>query len=432
MVQEATNFTIRFGKYSGASLSLTDFTSRTLGLFIDQQCDPGMMGTGTCTVTLDNSDGELTPAGSGTYAGFDWLSSGCFIEASDGVGSAVQVFHGVVTDLLFDDDGDGRSTMTLTSLDAFQVIGRQQAFTYGMTNTSTADQLFDMTSPHLLLNSTRVPTIGYPTMRTWWEELNASTESVAHNLPASAGSFVLGDAINNSVMPNEQTVAFPTILDNSGTYVAFDSWVGFTVDGLARANVTATGNVFKFAQPEADGSLLLSFRRPYRNLKRDFHIDLITNAAEVTALDGGTAQTFSDSDSQERYGTRARSYQTTSTSDARALYTAQLWVNRYSYKEQVEMTASSFQVTDGMCRATGNSLSLKGLLDVEQLWQTGQIAYTPTGGAAASDDFILAGRTIEATPADIVVTLKVRPQSIYLAFILDDPDRGVLGANHLG
>lgn len=420
MAQDTT-WTVRFGKYSGSSLSLTDFTSRTLGLLVDQQCEPGQLGTGQATVTLDNRDGELTPGGSGTHANFDWLASGCFLQAAGPFGSPVQVFHGVVTDFLFDDDGDGRSTVTLTALDAFQVIGRQTARTYGMTNTSTADQLFDLTNPASLLNSTQVPTLGYPTMRTFWKELNASTESVSHNLPASAGEFVLGDLINNSVMPNEQTVAFPTILDDAGTHVADDSWVGFTVDGLARANVTATGNVFKFSQPLSDGTMLAN-HRPFRNLKRDFHLGLITNAAEVTALDGGTAQSFENTDSQQRYGTRARSYQTTSTSDARALYTAQLWVNRYSYKEQTTMTVSSLQVTDSMCRAYGG-LALVGLLNVENLWQTAQ---------AEGDNLILAGRRIEATPFDTVVTCKLYPQAIYLAFILDDPNRGVLGANQLG
>lgn len=426
---QITTWVIKVGKYSGGSLATTDHASRTLGLYIDQQCDPGQLGTGTCSVTLDNRDGALNPDSSGSFKTEDWLEYGIFIEATV-MGTTVPVFHGVITDFRIDDDGDGRSSVTVTGQDAFSVIGRQQGFTFGMTNTSTADQLFDMTSPHLLLNSTKVPTLGYPTMRTFWEELNASTESVSHNLPASAGSVVLGDVVNNSVMPNEQTVAFPTILDDSGTYVAADSWVGFTVDGLARAGVSATGNVFVFTtnDPMPTGQM------PYRALVRDFHIDLVTNAASVTALDGGTAQTFADTTSQEKYGTRARFYQTTSTDDAQALYTAQLWVNRYSYDESVVMSASSLQVTDGMMRSQGgDQAKWRGLLDVAAgWWETGSVAYTPTNGSAITYPFIIAGRTIEATPTDTVVTLKVRPQSIYLAFILDDVTRGVLGTNKLG
>jgi hypothetical protein len=430
---QITNWQVKVGKYSGGSLATTDHASRTLGLFIDQQCDPGQLGTGTCAVTLDNRDGALNPDASGSFNTEDWLEYGIFIDCTVTgavLTDPVPVFHGVITDFRIDDDGDGRSTVTVTGQDVFSVIGRQQGFTFGMTNTSTADQLFDMTNPASLLNSTKVPTIGYPTMRTFWEELNASTESVAHNLPASAGSFVLGDAINNSVMPNEQTVAFPTILDDSGTYVANDSWVGFTVDGLARAGVSATGNAFVFTtnDPMPTGQL------PYRRLVRDFHIDLITNAAEVTALDGGTAQSFADTTSQEKFGTRARSYRTTSTSDARALYTAQLWVNRYSYDESVVMSASSLQVTDSMIQGFGGDLAKwRSLLDVTAgWWQTGSVAYTPTGGSSITYPFIIAGRRIEATPTDTVVTLKVRPQSIYLAFILDDATRGVLDANKLG
>ena len=51
-----TTWAVNVGKYSGASLSLIDHASRTLGISIDQQCDPGQLGTGTARVTLDNSD----------------------------------------------------------------------------------------------------------------------------------------------------------------------------------------------------------------------------------------------------------------------------------------------------------------------------------------------------------------------------------------
>jgi len=426
---QITTWAVNVGKYSGASLSLTNHAARTLGLSIDQQCDPGQLGTGSATVTLDNSDGALTPGGSGTYRNVDWLTSGLFLEAT--VDSVTKpVFHGVITDFAMTDDGNGNSAVTLSALDVFQVVGRQSSFTYSMTNTSTADQLFDMTSPHSLTNSTKVPTLGYPTMRTFWEELNASAESVAHNLPTSAGSVVLGDVINNSVMPNEQTVAFPTILDDAGTYVAHDSWVGFTVDGLARAGVLATGDVFVFTEndPIPTGQL------PFRSLVRDFHIDLITNDANVTALNAGTEQSFSDEDSQERYGSRTRVYTTTSVDDAQALTTAQLWVNRYSFKETFDMTASALQVSDSMVQSrNGDVAKWRALLDVTVgWWNTGSVTYTPTGGSSRTDLVVTAGRTIDATPADTTVTLKLRPQAIYLAFILDDTERGVLDSNKLG
>lgn len=422
---QITTWQIKVGRYSGGTLTTTDHASRTLGLFIDQQCDPGQLGTGRATITLDNSDGELTPAGSGTYANVDWLTSGLFVDAT--VDSVTKpVFHGVITDFRLEDDGDGRSTVTLDAVDVFQVIGRQSSETFSLVGTNTAYQLYHMTNPGF--GRCQVPTLGLSNMRTYWQELNDPAVDVAHDLPAD--TYVIGDAINNNVMPNGQTVAFPTVLDDDGTYFVADAWIGFTVDGLARSGVTATGNVFVFTQndPMPTGQM------PYRRLVRDFHVDLITNAAEVTAMNGGTTQSYSDSDSQDRYGTRARFYETTSVDDAAALNTAQLWVNRYSYKETFDMTASSLQVTDSMIQGHGgDQAKWRGLLDVTAgWWQTGEVAYTPTGGTARTDAFIIAGRTIEATPADTVVTLKVRPQSIYLAFILDDPDRGVLDANSLG
>lgn len=422
---QITTWQVNVGRYSGASLSLTDHASRTLGLTIDQQCDPGQLGTGTARVTLDNSDGELTPGGSGTYANVDWLTSGLFLEATVS-STTVSVFHGIITDFAMTDDGNGNSAVTLTALDVFQIVGRQEAETFSLVGTNTAYQLYHMTNPGF--GRAKVPTLGLSSMRAYWHELNDTAADVPHDLPA--GTYVIGDAINNNVMPNEQTVAFPTILDTDGTYFAADAWTGFTVDGLARAGVLATGNVFVFTEfdPMPTGQM------PFRSLVRDFHIDLVTNAAKVTALDGGTAQSYSDTDSQERYGTRARTYDTTSVDDAQALKTAQLWVNRYAYKETFDMTASSLQVSDSMVQSrNGDEAKWRGLLDVTAgWWQTGSVTYTPTGGASRTDAFIIAGRSIDATPADTTVTLKVRPQSIYLAFVLDDPDRGVLDANSLG
>ena len=193
----------------------------------------------------------------------------------------------------------------------------------------------------------QIPTIGLSSLRAYWHELNDSANDIAHDLPS--GTYVIGDAINNNVMPNGQTVAFPTILDTDGTYFVADAWTGFTVDGLARSGVSATGNVFVFTtnDPMPTGQL------PYRRLVRDFHIDLITNAAEIKALNGGTLQTYTDTDSQQRYGTRTRFYETTSVDDAAALTTAQLWVNRYGYKETFDMTQSSLQVTDSMVQGHG-------------------------------------------------------------------------------
>jgi len=422
-----TTWAVNVGKYSGASLSLTDHASRTLGLSIDQQCDPGQLGTGRATVTLDNSDGELTPGGSGTYANVDWLTSGLFLEATvDSV--SVSVFHGVITDFAMTDDGNGNSAVTLTALDVFQVVGRQEARTFSLVGINTAYQLYHMTNPTFLGSTVKVPTLGLSSMNTYWHELNDTAADVPHDLPSA--TYNLGDVINNSVMPNEQTVAFPTILDTDGTYFVQDAWTGFTVDGLARAGVYATGDVFVFTEndPMPTGQL------PFRSLVRDFHVDLITNAANITALNGGTAQTYSDTASQERYGTRNRTYQTSSVDDAQALRTAQLWVNRYSYDETFDMTAAALQVSDSMVQSRNADVAKwRALLDVtDGWWNTASVTYTPTGGSSRTDEVVTVGRTIDATPADTTVTLRLRPQSVYLAFILDDTERGVLDTNKLG
>ena len=98
------------------------------------------------------------------------------------------------------------------------------------------------------------------------------------------------------------------------------------------------------------------------------------------------------------------------------------------------MTAAALQVSDSMVQSRNADVAKwRGLLDVTVgWWNTGSVTYTPTGGSSRTDQVVIAGRTIDATPADTTVTLKLRPQAIYLAFILDDTERGVLDLNKLG
>ena len=98
-----TSWTIKIGTVA----SPTDFTSRVMGLQIDQNVDVNVIGRGVARITLLNRDGALTPGGGGTYGTTDWFAQGVFISTTITSTSTVtkQVFHGVVTDFDLQDDG---------------------------------------------------------------------------------------------------------------------------------------------------------------------------------------------------------------------------------------------------------------------------------------------------------------------------------------
>lgn len=430
-----TTWAIQFGYYdNGADLTLSDLTSRCLGFSIDQQTDVARMGTGNAVMTFNNNDGNMTPGNPDSglnppyYTTWDWHARGVFISAtiSNGTSSeTVQVFHGVVTSFDLVDNGIN-STVTIAAADAFQVAGRQAPFTYTMSNSNTADQLDDMTDPALLLNATEMPTLGLATMKTIWTAKNPAASNISHDLPASAGSQVLGDLISNAVLTNGQTTAIPTILDTTGA----DSWAGFTFDQLNRdwsSGDLADPIKFTDSIPLGAGEL------PFRAVKRAHQLGNMTNAAEFVAYAGsGTAQTATDTASQQLYGTRSRSYTTTAVDDAAALAAAQNWVSRFA---TMDLNVDVLELSTGMIEghlADAYFADWAKFVNVENWWNLARVEYTPTGGNQQTEDVLIVGRRFDATPNDCAVTLTLRPADRYLSFILDDATYGVLDQNRLG
>ena len=431
----STSFQIQFGFYDdGVNLTLSDLTSRCLGFSVDQQTDVGRMGTGSASLSFQNSDGNMTPGNPNTgisgpyYTDWDWFNRAVLISATVTNGASsetVQIFHGVVSAFDLEDDGIN-STVQIQAVDAFQVMGRQPPFTYTMTNASTAEQLQDMTDPALLLNATEVPTLGLATMRTKWTAQNPATSNIAHDLPASAGAQVLGDLVTNSVVTNGQTTAVPTILDTTGA----DAWAGSTFDQLNRDwSASDLANPITFT----DSSPLGASELPFRRVKRAHQLGNMTNAASFISFAGsGTAQTASDSDSQRKYGSRLRGYTTTAEDDAAAQAAADNWVSRFA---SIDLNVDQIEVSTAMIEgrlADAYFADWAKFINIENWWNLGRVEYTPTGGPQQTENVLIVGRRFDATPNDCAVTLTLRPTDRYLSFILDDATYSVLDQNRLG
>ena len=77
--------------------------------------------------------------------------------------------------------------------------------------------------------------------------------------------------------------------------------------------------------------------------------------------------------------------------------------------------------------------SLANLLDIQSgLWNTAAVEYTPTGSAGqVTDNCLMFGRTINATPSDTTITVEFVPAANYQYFTLNSDVLGVLDQNRL-
>ena len=107
----------------GSVASPTDFSSRVLSMSIDQSVDVNVVGRGSCSITLLNKDGALTPNGGGTYSTTDWFAQGVFVSSLTNIGAGntkTAVFHGIIVDFDLVDDGVF-STVTITAQDGLTI-----------------------------------------------------------------------------------------------------------------------------------------------------------------------------------------------------------------------------------------------------------------------------------------------------------------------
>lgn len=407
-----TSWLVRVGYYDdGTTITLTDFTSRTLGMSVDVSADVGQVGTRTATVTLDNRDGALTPDNGGTYSAWDWFERGLFIraEVTDGTTTQnVDVFGGIVSDFTLDDDGR-TSTVTITAVDAFQIIGRASpTTTYTAVASVTTDQAF---TSILADNLDGIPKIGQTTPSWTLNVTTSGSSDTRHRWDAGEISGAAGDVFNNNVMPSSMLTAVPSGA-NTGRW------------NLNVGRLTWSDNVLDF--DEAGGTAI-----PFRTVQRGFDTAAVSNTATLTTVDTGYIATSTEATSVGKYGARARTYTVTADGATYADPGADEWANRFSEStfDVRELVTSTSQVADQLDDA---SLADWANALFRPCWQPFTVTFTPTGGTSVTENVVSAGYRITATPQDAVVRFRFVPRAVYDDFILDDTSQGVLGTNRLG
>lgn len=406
----------------GLLASKTDFTSRVLSMSIDQSVDVNVVGRGQCTITLLNKDGALTPGGGGTYTSADWFAMGVFVTALTNIGGAdteTAVFHGVVTDFDLADNGVF-STVTITALDGLSVAGRTGNVAAPLAISTDYSLFLTYAVGGLVAYPLKYPKLGKTLVTVAARATN--NQNPTCYLPLETWA-TYADFLQTAVVPSVNDIVFSTIIVESGADCRYELQycpVTMTPDNAYR-------NDFEFDQPAS----LSGSKMPFNidGFTQSFNNDdLVTQVNIKGSFPGATISTVNASNIAT-YGNRTQSYTATLVNDQTASDAmANNLINRYS---NVKFVPASLGISAKQVKAYANDAAHSKwykLLGIETgLWQKCKITWTGSGAVSQTKDSIIKGRSINVTPDNTYVSLRLADWVNNHSFILDtdllDQDR---------
>lgn len=397
----------------GTVASPTNFTSRVMGMSINQSVDVNVIGRGQCVITLLNKDGALTPGGGGTYSSTDWFSQGVFVSALTNTGGAdttTVVFHGIVTDFDLVDDGV-YSTVTITAIDALTLAGKSSGF-----SASTISSIDYNTAVNVYFTAggaVKFPYLGQA-LRTI-TATNRSGENTTVKSDNALSFITYADLWQTALTPSANDVLWATsILSGAGTTT-------YGVNYIPMTNTRAADNrvSFTFNPASAISGTALPFMDD--SFQQSFNNDTLITSAIVKGNYTGATEVQSDATTINTYGSRTVSYLSTLVVDATsATRQADLLQLRYSTSRfnpvSLKVTASTVKARAADAAKT-NWESLLGISS--GLWQRTVITWQGSGASSQTAYCVIKGRQINVTPQDTVVTLMLGNWADNHAFILD-------------
>lgn len=416
--------------------SATDFTDRVAGIAIKQPLGFMQQSSHQAVITLNNFDGALTPGNGGTYSNIEWFKQAVFIRCTVNSTDTAQVFHGLINDFDIRDDGV-TSVVNLTVADWLSVgargfVSNDYEDSTGANWTTYANIIlawFPLQS--VPPNTTSLPKLDQ-------QEGNHSARNgdytyYAASTVQSGISAEIGDSLSDLLISQNQagvpSIIWPTYIDKwnvgGGTYWARYS-TGVIGDTLTRTDTDAITYVFTEGTPATN-------QLPITAIDRGYDIERVLNQATITSLFTTNTVTAVESASTGTVGIKSLwANESAMVSDTDTQRMADNIVARFSnvHFQARKLSIDSATLTD--TTATSKE-ELAALLDVGKgLWQTATVTYTPTGGTQTTDDCVIAGRTINATPGRTTITLDLLPAVDYQSFTLDSSVLGVLNQNRLG
>ena len=400
-----TSWTIKIGSLA----SPTDFSSRVMGMQIDQNVDVNVIGRGRCVITLLNRDGALTPGGGGTYGTTDWFAQGVFVSTTITSSSTVtkQVFHGIITDFDLQDDGVF-STVTITALDGLTVGGRTPSAGYGFAVT---------------VNYSVAVAAGLSTYGADYPRLGASAETASWtNLGAADPNITTSTATYSSAADLWQTAIIPATNDVLwATTITGTTTATYNVVSIPESNSRTVANRhdMEFDPPGSLSGSKLPF--DINAFEQGFNNDTLVTTAQIRGVYAGATTTTETAGTLTSYGNRTVNFLSTFVADATAASTMALrLVNRYGNSRFTPISLSTSATLVKRIAADAAHSKWASLLSIEEgLWQRVKITWTGSGASSQTAYCVIKGRRISVTPADTVVTLSLGNWVDNHAFILD-------------
>lgn len=405
-----TTWTVKIGTVA----SPTDFTSRVMGMQIDQNVDVNVIGRGSCQITLLNKDGALTPGGGGTYSSTDWFAQGVFVEAvtdTGGASTSHAVFHGIVTDFDLIDDGVF-STVTITALDGLTVAGNSFAGTVGPIGSTSYDVaiavIFDPG-----LTTLAYPKLGKTTALGVGTNLSGQTTQV---LSDSAVTFdTYASLWQQGLIPSANDVLWATKITAATTSVEYR----YQYIPMSNSRTAALQVDMEFDPPASLSGSKLPFYA--ENFTQQFNNDTLVTQTQLKANYTGAAQINTQASTVGTYGSRTLAFTNTFMTNATAVTAmGTKLLNRYS---QSRFSPSSLSLSSSLVKKLASDSALskwRELLSIENgLWQRAKITWTGSGAASQTAYSVIKGRRITVTPEDAVVTLNLANWADNHGFILD-------------
>lgn len=419
-----TAWKIEIGGYG----TFVNFTSRVQGMSISQQVDVNVIGRGTCTVTLLNKDGALTPNGGGTYGTRDWFSNAVRVYAVTDTGGATtetEVFAGQITDFQLADDGVF-STVTITALDVLSVLGRTTSATIA------AGTTYYPTAFVPLALQSQVPLYGASVGSVYLDYEGPQAPDYPNPYvytPTTLTATTYADMWQTNLIPTNNDVVWAYSL-------AYTTSGGITQDDLKAKSLgytttrrAADRHDFEFDPPAS----LSGSKLPFDNdaFEQAFNNDQLINQAQINVQYGSTTVATSTAANVTTYGARTVANTSTLPVDTAAAQTlADRLVNRYNTPR---FTPVQLRTTAKMVRALAADAAhskWRALLGIEHgIWQKAKITWTGSGAASQTAYSVIKGRKIDVTPSDTFVTLTLGNWTDNHSFILDTD---VLDTDRLG
>ena len=416
----------------------TDLTDEVLGFTITQNLQIGSMARYGGFIDLNNIGNLFNKIVRIKCNVFDGSNT-----------STAQAFHGVVSDINFQDNGSN-AKVTLTLADFYSYAGRDAVTAI---DTSAAYGELEQIAQDILNGTpSGVDAVPFPKFGatnatvTNFDKLNnvdpAETDTYPIGFSGIVQEFDSGtglDYINGQIMPSGPALCYPTTASYDSGTAKWTLNAAYINRLLNKETVSSTDHFRTF---EFTGTKTAD-KFPVRTVSTQYNTVDTINQAQIQSQfpASGSGPTFiNNTTSQDNVGIRSVTFNKVvpvvfgGATDTQKTKIGEFWPNRYGTVKFTAQTATLNMAAIDALIDSSSRQTYADLLDVQTgLFSHAKVTFTPTGASSATTyQSVITGRTINATPTSTEITLRLATAEDNQSFKLNSSDIGVLDTNRVG